>query len=308
MLIIMTAVTILVSSSNLSLSLMGLLNGFATTMAWQSSTTTLIRVCQNKHCSKRATKNVDVLQTVHNLLGRQQPQSNEEERCTRSNIFIEPSACLSHCDVGPNVQVQLPTGTSVLLHGMTDTEACVVQLELMVEREQQSNATTDPLQNLSPPKLLVAAAKVMELSQTLPSFEERIRYLTSVIAKFQSSSAGLQVTAANAHAHALRARSLLGQYSNTESRSDLSSLLDQVTLDAKYVVRDLASVATQSSITTAFRTWVDATHLQATNSRKDYFQNTLAILQEWCNAQPQYRVKLQNEMQQVQREIMQRGA
>ncbi|KAG7350866.1 hypothetical protein IV203_010226 [Nitzschia inconspicua] len=220
-----------------------------------------VKVCQNKHCCKRASKNVDVLQTMSNFFH-------------DDDIRVVESSCLSHCDMGPNIQIDLPNGTSKLLHHMTDAQTCALQLAALLANEQEDSVERS---KLAPPKVLVAASKVMEQSQTLP-LTEQIRYLSSVISKLETSD--LQQTAANAHAHALRAQAYVEQ-----GKSEIAIH------DAQHVVRELADVATSTTLTVAYRTWVDA------EQQQQHFHDAVTILQEWYHAQPTYRTKLQKEIE-----------
>ena len=130
-----------------------------------SSSTNKIRVCQNKHCMK---KYPQLHQTLSILL----------------NHPVEVSGCLSHCEKGPNVQLQGgggggaspasvgdnndPTG-SVLLHGMVNVATVVDQLEHQHQLEQQRNNNDNTNDNAivltsswSIPKLRIAACNVMD--------------------------------------------------------------------------------------------------------------------------------------------------
>ena len=120
-----------------------------------SSSTSKIRVCQNKHCMK---KYPQLHQTLSILV----------------NQPVEVSGCLSHCEKGPNVQLQGgcgggasptsvgdnndPTG-SVLLHGMVNVATVVDQLEQQQEEEQRNNNDNT---SWSIPKLRIAACNVMD--------------------------------------------------------------------------------------------------------------------------------------------------
>jgi hypothetical protein len=255
---------------------------FAMTLALQNPVRTTIKVCQNKHCCKRASKNVDILQTMNNLL----------LTAPQNSLHVKGSSCLSHCDMGPNVEILLPNGTSLLLHGMMDAQMCAAQLGLLLLKNEEANQDDKMLSILSPPKILLAASKVMEQSQTLP-IAERIRYLTSVITKLEESKQ--QSTAANAHAHALRAQAYLDEDNHRNNNTSRSISLDHAIQDARYVVRDLQrdAVATTTTLALAFRTWVDA------ELQKGQTQHALDVLQEWYHVQPTYRTKLQREIQEV---------
>jgi (2Fe-2S) ferredoxin len=89
----------------------------------------VIRVCQNKHCMKR---NACLLQTISQLA---------------PSASVESSGCLSHCEDGPNMEIE-DGSTSTILTGVADAVTAVVQLE------QTLGAPV--------PKLLVAATKLME--------------------------------------------------------------------------------------------------------------------------------------------------
>mmetsp|Transcript_22580 Transcript_22580/g.62840 ORF Transcript_22580/g.62840 Transcript_22580/m.62840 type:complete len:292 (+) Transcript_22580:190-1065(+) len=282
--------------SILSFSLVGALS-FLAPNGWYLGTTeayNVVRVCQNKHCCKRA--NTDVLQTIHNLVGTGGDGS----------VVVEASGCLSHCDKGPNMEVQTRDGTTVL-QGMTDAQTCALQFG-----EVSSSSPLFP----PVPKILIAASKVMEQSQrfgAMGQHEEQIRYLASVIAKLENSPAISPSTPANAHAHVLRAQAYLqlaekqatagtgaGSGSgDTESRSE--SIAASIR-DARRVVGDFSAVATPASLSLAYRTWADALLEQQrdeereTRDAKD-FSKVVAVLTQWYGAQPTYRTKLQGEIQ-----------
>lgn len=111
---------------------------------------------------------------------------------------------------------------------------------------------------------------------------EQERLLNSVITKLSEDSE-LCRSSALAHAYALRAGVRAAQR-NWESSIE----------DAKQVVlrHDLKAAATDLSITLAYRAWADAE--QQLDSGKD---KVLTVLQQWQQAQPSYRSKVQREMQ-----------
>jgi predicted metal-binding protein len=252
--------------------------------AFAFSNNVAVRVCQNKHCCKRAAKDIDVLQTLNNLL----VQNGEGERAA---VSVESVSCLSNCDMGPNVEITLPNGTAVLLHDMRDAQQSAVRLYELANAPGSHDST--PI--FSPPKILLAASKVMETSQQLQSMDERIRYLSSVVTKLESSDC--KMTAANAHAHALRAQA---HHEWSASRNDRDESWHQTVADAQYVTRDLASVATAFSMQIAFRAWVDAETLHASRTKRSNYSKAVAVLQEWYKAQPGLRTKLQQEIQDLQ--------
>jgi len=221
----------------------------------------VVKVCQNKHCCKRAAT-VDVLQTMQNLAD--------------TNIQVEASGCLSHCDKGPNVEVTQADGTIALLHGMKDAKACILEWGV---------AELPPI-----PKILVAATKVMEQSQTLESNDDRIRFLSSVIGKLEETSAK---TPGIAHAHALRAKAYLEQGGES---------LEAAIRDAQTVTQDFLQVATPTSLSLAYRTWADALLLEEEQRRDQQqadFSEVVAVLTTWQKDQPMYRTKLQREIQEL---------
>lgn len=88
-----------------------------------------VRVCQNKHCKQR---NANLKQCVSQLL----PAAE-----------VESSGCLSHCNEGPNMEIECKYGTSVL-NGVKDVTTAAILLEQTIET--------------SIPKILLAASKLME--------------------------------------------------------------------------------------------------------------------------------------------------
>jgi len=259
----------------------------------------VVRVCQNKHCCKRA--NADILQTIHNLI---------DVGSGDSDVIVEASGCLSQCDKGPNVEVTTRSG-SMLMHGMTDTQNCALQLG-------EASLTTPSFPPV--PKILVAASKVIERSHQFSAsgqLEEEIRFLTSVINKLEDSPALPPSTSANADAHALRAHSRLQLVSKEKERAASDgkeeshrhdAILNAIS-DAKRVVQDLSVAATPASLSLAYRTWTDAELFLAEErgqqkkqnekeiSKKRDFSRVVDVLTEWHSAQPMYRTKLQGEIQ-----------
>ena len=245
----------------------------------------VVRVCQNKHCCKRA--NGNVLQTMHNLI----------DTVGDDNIAVEASGCLSQCDKGPNVEITTGSGT-VLLHEMVDAQTCAFQLG-----EVSSTTPSFPPR----PKLLIAASKVIEQSRRYAAkgqFEEEIRFLTSVIDKLDVSPSIPAANSANADAHALRAegRLELARKETEEIPRDIA--IAAVIQDAQRVVQDLSAVATPASLSSAYRTWTDAELFLAEARKKQQpffkkrdFSMAVAVLTEWYGAQPVYRTKLQGEIQ-----------
>jgi hypothetical protein len=108
--------------------------------------------------------------------------------------------------------------------------------------------------------------------------------LTSVISKLETSNELAQSTAL-AHALALRARASLElQEWSLASR------------DAQRAVHiEFLSVATQETISMAYRVWADAEQQASSGSSSP--QNVISVLQQWYKAQPNYRTKLQREIQ-----------
>jgi hypothetical protein len=106
-----------------------------TTNALAPLTPGTIRVCQNKHCCKR---NPQLSQIIANLVD--------------GAVTVEASGCLSHCEEGPNVEIQWNghESSTTLVTGVTDATTAAVQIELALKLAK-------PI-----PKLLVAASNVME--------------------------------------------------------------------------------------------------------------------------------------------------
>lgn len=66
-----------------------------------------------------------------------------------TTAMVESSGCLSQCNKGPNMEVQMPE-KSILLHELQDATEVMTKLELATDS------------SFRVPKLLEAAAKVME--------------------------------------------------------------------------------------------------------------------------------------------------
>jgi hypothetical protein len=112
-----------------------------TTNALAPLTPGTIRVCQNKHCCKR---NPQLSQIIANLVD--------------GAVTVEASGCLSHCEEGPNVEIQWNghESSTTLVTGVTDATTAAVQIELALKLAK-------PI-----PKLLVAASNVMERAINSP--------------------------------------------------------------------------------------------------------------------------------------------
>lgn len=211
---------------------------------------------------------------------------------------VTSSGCLSNCDIGPNVQLEFDDGTSFILNGMVDTQTCADKLGDVMNSYSSSNSSNTETP-LAIAKVLIAATKVMDQSQQLADSKERIRYLTSIIDKLEGPSSAFHLSAANAHAHALRAQQHWGCQN-----------YDSAILDARSVVEGpLSQVATSNSRSLAYRTWADAERSLAeestirsnstisSSSTKTDFSRAVAILQQWRREQPMFQTKIQREIQ-----------
>mmetsp|Transcript_54617 Transcript_54617/g.132647 ORF Transcript_54617/g.132647 Transcript_54617/m.132647 type:complete len:410 (+) Transcript_54617:38-1267(+) len=259
--------------------------------------TTTIRVCQNKHCRKRAQQK-DILQTVHNLLDLPPSTSSTSSSSSTCGVVdIVSSGCLSECDKGPNLEVEVEvsethgdsTNKILLLHGMKDTQSCITQFNLL-SASRATPGTADDISDdsnsrsnnsicfdsLKPNKVLIAASKVIEQTNTLKKNDEKIRYLSSIIDTLdtktsiqiqnangnannrdvdvasRSSYIDYSLSAVYAHAHASRAQTYLEM-----------DRYDDAIQDAQRVVStQCSSAATPLSITLAYRSWVDAEYMK----------------------------------------------
>ena len=110
---------------------------------------------------------------------------------------------------------------------------------------------------------------------------EKQRFLSSVISKLEASEHA--ESNAIAHAFALRAQVSL-------ETGDLSNAI----IDAKKSI-SLNDVATQATISLAYRVWADA---EQNDPRK-----VIAILQQWRKEQPAFQTKLQNEIKKLLEEM-----
>jgi hypothetical protein len=116
---------------------------------------------------------------------------------------------------------------------------------------------------------------------------EQERLLTSVISKLETNSDLAQSTAL-AHALALRAR----VYFERQEWSLASRDAQRPTQN------ELSTVATQETISMAYRVWADAEQASSSSgSSSSSPQDVISILQQWYKAQPNYRTKLQREIQ-----------
>lgn len=108
--------------------------------------------------------------------------------------------------------------------------------------------------------------------------------MNSVIIKLSADSEHHR-SSALAHAYSLRARARADQQKWALSLEDTN----RVVLD-----KDLRRAATESCLSTAYRVWVDAEKQLSTGSEK-----VVAVLQQWQNAQPSFRTKLQREINEL---------
>ena len=245
----------------------------------------IIKVCQNKNCCRR---NSDILQTIHNLVGMSDGVDG--------NTVVESSGCLSQCDMGPNIEVTTKGDKKtppMVLNGMTDVQTIAFHLG-------ELSTTTMPSFPLVP-KLLIAASKVIETSETFATngqHEEQIRYLTSVIDKLEVSSPS---TTVNAHAHAIRARAYLRSFEEEQEEKNNDKMISAIH-DAQRVVRDLSAVATPTSLFLAYRAWTDAELILAKQQKQQQNnEKVIDVLSEWYRAQPKYGTKLQGEIDSLRR-------
>lgn len=248
----------------------------------------IIRVCQNKHCCKR---NKDVFQTMHNLV-----DIGDEGG---EKIIVESSGCLSHCDLGPNMEVTSGDKNTppTMLNGMVDAQTIAFRLG-----EFSTTSSFPPLQ-----KILIAASKVIEQSERFAAngyHEEQIKYLTSVIDKFENSPSLISpFTTANAQAHALRAKGYLQAFDEKKDDECQNDKVTSAIHDAQKVVRDLSAVATPLSLSLAYRAWTDAELIIAKQQQQQQkgenmdFSKAVAVLSQWHRTQPIYHAKLTREIQ-----------
>jgi hypothetical protein len=224
-------------------------------------------------------------------------KSQQQQQLQQNTVTA--SGCLSNCDVGPNVKVELDDGSSFILNGMVDTQTCADMLEGAMQSYSSSTSdNTRTSSTLMIPKVLIAASKVMDQSQQLTDSKERIRYLTSIVDKLEGPTSAYHLSAANAHAYTLRAQ----QHSERQDH-------EAAILDARRVVEGpLSQVATLNSKYLAYRIWADAERTLAeesastskrssSSSIKTDFSRVVSILQQWRKEQPMYQTKLQREIQ-----------
>jgi (2Fe-2S) ferredoxin len=133
---------------------------------------TVIRVCRNKHCCKR---NPHLLQTIYQL---------------ETQAKIESSGCLSHCDNGPNVEIE-NSSSSTILNGVVDATTAAVLIEQAIDGA--------PI-----PKLLTAASKLMERVHSRQGMlifyaiqKSRLQFIESPFRKYSVSRMVLFVAKSN---------------------------------------------------------------------------------------------------------------
>jgi hypothetical protein len=107
---------------------------------------------------------------------------------------------------------------------------------------------------------------------------EKLRFLNSVISKLGESTDHSQSTAIS-RAFALRAQVSF-------DGGNIAMAIE----DAKQALT-LKDVATSSTITLAYRTWVDAEEHDP--------KRAIAVLQRWHQDQPQFRIKVASEIQRL---------
>lgn len=123
---------------------------------------------------------------------------------------------------------------------------------------------------------------------------EQERLLGSVITKLAAADSGHSESTALAHAYSLRARAL----ANQEKWSMAIEDAQKVVLGEK-----LRLAATDASLSLSYRVWADAEEQLRLIDEKDgethNKERVIAVLQHWQKAQPNYRTKLQREMQEI---------
>jgi len=255
--------------------------------------TTTMRVCQNKHCRKRAQQK-DILQTVHNLLDLPpSPSKSSSSSSSCGVVNVVSSGCLSECDKGPNIEVEVSethgdSPKKILLHGMKDTQSCITQFNLLSASSVSPGTADDGsddgdstgssicFNHLKPNKVLIAASNVIEQTNTLKRNDEKIRYLSSIIDTLDTKTS-IQIQNANGNANnrdvdvASRSSyidySLSAVYAHAHASRAQTYLemdrYDDAIQDAQRVVStQCSSAATPLSITLAYRSWVDAEYMK----------------------------------------------
>lgn len=181
---------------------------------------------------------------------------------------MESSGCLSHCNDGPNMEIDCKSGTSVL-NGVEDVTTAAILLEQTIET--------------SVPKILLAASKLMEQVPSLDA-AKRLTYLNSVISKLEIS----EYATSSAMARALLMRADLHLQSGEPSKA----------LEDSQRVLELKQVATSETLAMAYRIRAD------TEENKI---RAIAVLQQWQKDLPEFRTKLQNEIQRILESVEQDG-
>ncbi|CAJ1919974.1 unnamed protein product [Cylindrotheca closterium] len=201
-----------------------------------------VRVCQNKYCKKRY---ANLKQCVSQLL----PEAK-----------VESSGCLSQCNDGPNIEVE-SGGHATILNGIQDVTTAAILLEQNTE--------------MSVPKILLAASKILEQVPSLDS-AEGLRYLNSVISKLEAS----EYKASPAMARALVVRADLHLQSGEPGKA----------LEDAQRVLELKQVATSETLALAYRILADTEENKV---------RVIAVLQQWQKDLPEFRTKLQHEIQRI---------
>jgi len=232
------------------------------------SSSSKVRVCQNRDCCRQWKHPQNLPETLQDLLS---PDADSVE--------VEITGCLSQCGKGPNLLIThsdsgTSSSSSQLVQGVTDPVLL-------------SNELKDRL-GIRVSSKLVAAVTVMgratQGSPTATTFEEKERYLTSVIQVLRSDPL-LRTSTANMRCHVMRAQVRCEYGMPEEALRDLSEATVITNNNTNRVLLGLA-----------WRTRADCYRALGQMEKAE------EALREWAENDPSRRTKAMKEIQEIQQQ------
>eukprot|EP00977_Amphora_coffeiformis_P027316 scaffold34603_cov212-Amphora_coffeaeformis.AAC.9 len=174
-----------------------------------------IQVCQNKDCCRQWKHPQNLPETLQDLLP---PDA--------APVEVEITGCLSQCGKGPNLVLHNSGASSSQL-----VQGVVGPLQLADELQDYMG--------IHVPSKLVAAATVMEKATRASAFDEKDRFLSSVIQVLQNDPL-LRKSTANMRAHVMHAQIRYEYGMLEEALRDLSEAIDITNNNTNRVLVGLA--------------------------------------------------------------------
>ncbi|CAB9507530.1 expressed unknown protein [Seminavis robusta] len=240
---------------------------------------TTIQVCQNKDCCKRyqqAHNSMDLVQTFRDLLAPSTITINSSQQQQQPQFVVEASGCLSHCGSGPNVAIITPDGSSSSNNQET------------VHNHVETPTSAAAILPVEPHPTLLAAVTVMEKAHKATETDKKLHLLNSVINKLNSIPE-LAESAANVHAHTLRAQVHLETSNNHSVELAMHDIQQAIAMNAKNQLLPLPA--------NAWRILADA------QEQSGNIPAAMAALRQWAQLNPSYATKVAKEVSRLQQQL-----